>query len=80
LVDRLYKLVYSIDMSEHMTLTELAAVLGITRATIYNRQASGELPTGHPEAIALWQAEKLEQDAARIKQLVATFLADGSNP
>lgn len=61
-----------------MTINELAAVLGVTRATIYNRQASGELPTGQPETIALWQAEKLETEAAKIRELVKAFTSNGS--
>jgi hypothetical protein len=64
-------------MSEHMTINQLASVLGVTRTTIYNRQASGELPTGHPEAIALWHAEKLEKEAAKVRELVKVFTTNG---
>lgn len=64
-------------MIKHMNITQLAAALGVSRQSVYNKQATGELTQGHPEDVALEYAKSLESEAARIRLLVKTFTANG---
>ena len=49
------------------TMSDVAAIIGVTRATIYNRQAAGQLPSGSGLQILRAEVERQERELSELK-------------
>jgi hypothetical protein len=64
------------DTSLEITMKDIAYILGVTRATVYNRQKAGELPAGNGLSIVKAAIAIEEKRIADMRERLSSVVAD----
>ena len=59
-----------------LTIKDIAEILGVTRATVYNRQAAGDLPAGTGIEVIGADIARREQEIADIRARLSAMITE----
>lgn len=78
-IDTTFNIVYSICMNEakvELSISDIAEILGVTRATIYTWQKEGKLPPGAGLDVIRADIQRKEKEITLIRERLAAMVSE----